>query len=314
MYVTSPGAGRTDDRDSSDRWTQWEFGPVRMSVLWTRLPPLPATELTQVELAQVEPAPADREAWPLALVSDGPVALGDDRSTCLEPGDLVLCEPSRPFDATAVAERAPGRAIVLHLPRRAVPVPDRALRCLVARPMPSDKGPGALLARFVEGLADQAATLLPPQAARLGSAAVSLSAVFLADLADAAGLSDLSDPRDAAAPPPRTAVLLHDIRAFIDRHLGDPCLTPAAIASVHHISVRYLHHLFRSDGRTVGGHVREQRLERCRADLCDPVLAALSVHRICARWGFPDAAVFGRAFKNAYGAAPGEYRRRRLGL
>jgi AraC-like DNA-binding protein len=84
------------------------------------------------------------------------------------------------------------------------------------------------------------------------------------------------------------------------------------IAAAHHISVRYLHHLFQADGRTVCGYVREQRLERCRADLASPSLARQSVGRISARWGFPDAAVFGRAFKNAYGVSPGEFRRRSL--
>ncbi|MFJ1581983.1 helix-turn-helix domain-containing protein [Streptomyces sp. NPDC088197] len=228
----------------------------------------------------------------------------DRAGTRLEAGELGLWEPSRPLLVRAVESAAPrGRAIVLHLPREAVPVPARSLRHLVARPLSSDTGPAALLAHYVEGLADQAAgSVLAPQGARLGSAALSLATAFLAQLAE-----------PAPVPASRTLELRCAIGEYIDRHLAAPWLSPAAIASAHHISVRYLHHLFRQDGgRTVGGHVRAERLDRCRADLADPRMAHRSVSRICARWGFPDAAVFGRAFKKEYGVAPGAYRRRLL--
>jgi AraC-like DNA-binding protein len=39
--------------------------------------------------------------------------------------------------------------------------------------------------------------------------------------------------------------------AFIWENLGDPNLTPGAIAAAHHISLRYLHKLFHAEGQTV---------------------------------------------------------------
>lgn len=64
------------------------------------------------------------------------------------------------------------------------------------------------------------------------------------------------------------------------------------------------------DKRTVRGFLQEQRLEHCRADLTDPFHPGRTVGVIRARWGFRDDAVFGRAFKKAYGISPGEYRKR----
>ncbi|MFI6154647.1 helix-turn-helix domain-containing protein [Kitasatospora sp. NPDC051170] len=56
--------------------------------------------------------------------------------------------------------------------------------------------------------------------------------------------------------------------------------------------------------------MRHRRLEHCRADLMAAAFGGVSVARIGARWGFPDAAVFSRTFKAAYGLPPGEFRRR----
>lgn len=123
------------------------------------------------------------------------------------------------------------------------------------------------------------------------------------------GTQDGPGPAPAASP---VEGLLQDIKAFIDDHLADADLSPVAIAAAHHISVRYLHHLFQRDRRTVGGHVRRRRLERCRADLADPALAGRGVGQVGRRWGFRDPAVFSRAFKSAYGVTPGAYRRRLL--
>ncbi|WP_210577676.1 helix-turn-helix domain-containing protein [Streptomyces sp. GESEQ-4] len=244
----------------------------------------------------------DSQTWQLALVSEEPLVLGKSSdATRLAPGDLVLWDPSEPFDAAAVEEEEPSRALVLHLPESALPVPHQVLRGLVARPVPSETGAAALLARFVEELAGQKAAIKPPQAAWLGRAVVDLVAAFL---------TSVTDVRTLGSSLLRQAALLQEITRYIDRHLKDPDLSPAVIAAAHHISVRYLHHLFQQDKRTVCGFIRARRLERCRADLTNPCLAGQSVGLIRVRWGFEDAAVFSRAFKKAYGLAPGEYRKR----
>ena len=75
------------------------------------------------------------------------------------------------------------------------------------------------------------------------------------------------------------------------------------------MSLRSLHQLFHDEGLTVAGWIRQRRLERCRRDLADPALAARPVAAIAARWGYPSAAEFSRAFRAAHGVPPAEYRR-----
>ncbi|MFI2428430.1 helix-turn-helix transcriptional regulator [Streptomyces sp. NPDC018955] len=120
------------------------------------------------------------------------------------------------------------------------------------------------------------------------------------------------DGVDAGAGVPRTLAL--QVQSFIQRHLGDPDLTPAAIASAHHISVSHLHRVFKvhSQGATVAGWVRQHRLEQARRDLGDPAQQALPVHEIGARWGFAHHAVFTRAFRAAYGIPPHDHRHQEL--
>jgi AraC-like DNA-binding protein len=60
------------------------------------------------------------------------------------------------------------------------------------------------------------------------------------------------------------------IRAFIERHLADPDLSPATIAAAHHISTRTLHKLYKAERHPVAASIRRRRLERCRLDLLDP--------------------------------------------
>ena len=59
------------------------------------------------------------------------------------------------------------------------------------------------------------------------------------------------------------------------------------------------------DGRPEG--------EQTRQDLLDPALGDRPVSAVGARWGFPDAAAFSRAFRAAYGLPPGEYRATQVG-
>jgi AraC-like DNA-binding protein len=115
------------------------------------------------------------------------------------------------------------------------------------------------------------------------------------------------DVRDWGTPEARRHALLTTVQAFIQRHLGDPRLSPATIAAAHHMSLRSLHQLFHDEGLTVAGWIR-RRLECCRHDLSDPALASRPVAAIAARWRFSSAGDFSRAFRAVHGLPPAEYR------
>jgi AraC-like DNA-binding protein len=106
----------------------------------------------------------------------------------------------------------------------------------------------------------------------------------------------------------RRALLTRAV-AFIEQHLGDADLDPARIAAALHISVRYLHKLFHSEGTSVAAWVRRRRLEACGHDLRDPAQAARPVSSIAAHRGLPDAAHFSRLFRATFGMSPRDYRR-----
>ncbi|WP_158917435.1 helix-turn-helix domain-containing protein [Streptomyces broussonetiae] len=245
---------------------------------------------------------SDPELWVLALDLRGAIQREQGRSHVdLRPGDMVLYDTSQPFWASVATDDV-AQAVMLQLPRHMVPVPEQALRRLVATAMPARTGVGALLSGMLGGLIEQGPHLAAGQAARLTSVVVDLTTAFLAGLCEADG------PQTSAA---RKTALLHQIKSFIRSRLGEPELTPAAVAAAHHVSLRSLHYLFREDGRTVGEFIREQRLQRCRANLLDSRMADRTIAQIALRAGFSDAATFSRAFKARYGTSPGEFRRNR---
>jgi AraC-like DNA-binding protein len=128
-------------------------------------------------------------------------------------------------------------------------------------------------------------------------------------------LDELGDPEAATIELPspeldeRQRDLVRRIHEFAESRLGDPDLSPGAIAAAHHISLRYLHKLFQAEDITVAAWIRTRRLEHCRRDLLDPELAERPVGATAARWGFASPAHFSRAFRAEYGLSPGEYRR-----
>ncbi len=215
---------------------------------------------------------------------------------------FVLREETQPLDLSLIGREEPEQAVVVQLPRSAVPISTCASRNLTRGPVPLRNGPGVLLARFLEGVADQCAILESAPVGRLGSAVIDLSAMFL---------TSMVERREAISSSPKVE-LINEIKKFVIQHLDEPRLSPALIAAEHHISLRYLQHLFQQDQRTVRGFIRQERLERCRADLADASHAGRTVGEIRARWGFQDDAVFGRVFKKTYGISPGEYRKGRI--
>jgi AraC family transcriptional activator of tynA and feaB len=95
------------------------------------------------------------------------------------------------------------------------------------------------------------------------------------------------------------------IERYIDRHLLDGAVTPAAIASAHWVSIRTVNRVFSATGQTVGEVVRTRRLARAREDLTD---SDWPISDIAHRRGFSDTSHFSRSFKAHYGSSPLAYR------
>ncbi|MFB4307347.1 helix-turn-helix transcriptional regulator [Actinomadura sp. GTD37] len=74
------------------------------------------------------------------------------------------------------------------------------------------------------------------------------------------------------------------------------------------MSTSHLYRLFQNEDVTVGALIRRQRLERARQDLADPAQREIPVRDLAARWGFTHHSAFTRAFRNAYGTSPSDYR------
>ncbi|WP_405648040.1 helix-turn-helix domain-containing protein [Streptomyces uncialis] len=244
---------------------------------------------------------SDPEIYSLALMTESSMWISQRRTEAhLKHGDAVLFDSSHPYQAGTAGRDGAVRVTIVQLPRTRMPLPaDRVDRLLAGR-LSTQAGTGAIWRTFVTALAAHGPDCAPPGLERLGTVVVDLTGEFLAQHLGSS---------DELPAPNRRRLLMRRIDTFIDGNLGDPGLAPGTIAAAHHISVRYLHHLFRPDGQSVAATVRRRRLARCRADLARPELAALPLDAIAARWGFSSTTVFGRAFRTAYGTTPGEFRK-----
>lgn len=243
----------------------------------------------------------DPEQCHLALLTRGRMWMSQCGSDAeLFAGDMILWDTSHPFEANCHPGEGTLNALVVQLPRTALPLRSGRTDRLLGRRIAADSGMAAVLAGFLTSLAEHGSTCGPQELRRLGGVVTDLAAACLAQRLDSYGELPAQT---------RARVLRERIDAFIDHNLADPALTPGLIAAAHGISVRGLHLLFREEPESVAATVRRRRLERCRTDLARPELAGRPVHDIAARWGFANAPAFSRAFRAAYAIGPAEFRR-----
>ena len=239
---------------------------------------------------------ADRRYFKLGIQIQGTgLLLQDGREAVLTPGDLAVYSTDRPYTLTFDGDF---RTLVLMFPHSALDLPAEAMSQITATAISGTTGLGLLVSPFLLRLAESLDSLGGPNGTRLVRNALDLVTTLFNGELDARAAS-WRDPHQ---------MLLSRIHDFIEAHLGEPDLSPRAIAAAHYISTRHLHDLFRELGTTVGASVRERRLERCRRDLRDPILAERPITAIAARWGFLDSAHFSRIFRAAYGESPTGYR------
>jgi len=96
---------------------------------------------------------------------------------------------------------------------------------------------------------------------------------------------------------------------FIDDALGDPALTPRAVADAQGVSRRFLDELFREAGTTVEQTIWEQRLQRARSLLLED--EGKTVLGVALEVGFVSASHFSRAYRRRFGHRPTETMRTR---
>lgn len=241
----------------------------------------------------------DPEQYQLAWVTRGALQVSQLGHESLVAGDMVLTDTSRPMENSGISEDGWVQAVVLQMPRSALPLRANRVDRLLARRIPASGGTAAILAGFLGTLLSHGPQCRTEELHRFGTIALDLATACLAQQLGAL---------DEAPAEARAQLMLQRITAFIEHNLGDPDLTPQTIADRHNISPRTLYDLFREQPYSVAASIRRRRLERCQADLACRQLRGRPIQAIAARWGFSNATAFSRAFRDAYGTTPTEYR------
>ncbi|PJE99162.1 AraC family transcriptional regulator [Streptomyces carminius] len=250
---------------------------------------------------------SDPELYHLTLVLPGSGTLATAQagnSDASHGRDIYLIDTSRPCEVWSPPGGSPVVGIGMEIPKPLVPLSpllrphvDR----LLGRQISGRRGFGLLLAQTLVQLVGGEPGYRPSDVPRLNALLADLVAGMLAQESETtAGLP--AGTRD------RTLVLR--VREYVRQNLRDPGLSPVTVAAAHHLSTRQLHRLFEAEEETVAGLIRAGRLEAARRALTDPARRAVPVHAVAADWGFTSPAHFSRAFRAAYGAPPGDYRRR----
>ncbi len=218
----------------------------------------------------------------------------DGRGAVTRPGQFVVYDSARPYE---MHFGGPFRQLSLELPRAAVVSEFDDLSRLMARPIDGRSGSGRFLFDFVRTLADDEDPADRPLASRLQHHVIELLVTALVGVSVPTGSHTGGRRRS-----------LDRVKRYLRERLDDPDLTPASIAAAHHMSLRYLHTLFRAQSESPVRWIQAERLDRCYADLSDPAQQHRSICDIAHRWGFRDAAHFSRAFRRRFGHTPRECR------
>jgi AraC-like DNA-binding protein len=233
----------------------------------------------------------DDDVLGLLYLRAGTLALHfDGREATLRPGQLVLWDGRRRGGFTAFGP-VDNQTVVIPRTRLRSVAPD--YERLVGHPFAAGDPSVRLIGHFLSSLPLAVPDLDPAGRAAVGDATVDLARAVLA-------------PRVVEDRP--SPAMLTAVRVYIDRHLGDPSLSPATIAAANAISLRTLHRLFEATDTSVHAAIRNARLDRCHAELVRG--GGESVTAIAFRWGFRNMSSFSRAFRERYGECARDVRSR----
>lgn len=217
-----------------------------------------------------------------------------DREAVLRPGDMAVYDTRRPY--TLVNDNGIHQHF-FRFPIADLELPGKVLEALTGTRFGGDRPLARITAGHLREVADNLSDLNPQEAEDVAEPTFSLIRALLASQID-----DLPEARERVE-----RSLEHRILRYVRTHLHENDLSATRIAHEHHISVRQLYRLLNRSGIVLGDWLREQRLEACRRALSDPG-DVRTITAVAQQWGFVDMTHFGRAFKNAYGMSPRDWR------
>ncbi|MBI1880816.1 MAG: helix-turn-helix domain-containing protein [Chloroflexi bacterium] len=220
-----------------------------------------------------------------------------NRTAHLGPGDWVLLDCTRPFSLTHTTDHSKHSALVLQLPKRVFCARLPNIEGLIGYTLSSKTGLGRVTYDFIQSVRREVAGMKPATRSHVAETLVDLLAT---------NLSETFYPATAAAR--SQAVTLLEVKSYIHEHLHDPQLSVWMIAKALNISKSYLHLLFRGENTTVSQYIWDLRLEKCRADLANPLHRHQTITEIAFAWGFNSSTHFSRMFKERYGLPARAYR------
>jgi acetamidase/formamidase/AraC-like DNA-binding protein len=194
------------------------------------------------------------------------------------------------------------RAFGIRVPRSAINARLLTPFSLQAGRLPGEAGIGHVFSGFLRSIAESMETLSLDDLRPLELALAEFLIASLAGHDKNRGFTGLT---------PSQAALFSRVCRTIEGSLANPGLGLASIAKEERVSPRYLQKLFEAVGQSFSTYLRSRRLERCRADLVNPLYEKASIADVCFRWGFNDSAYFSRAFREQYGASPRTFRHER---
>ena len=220
-------------------------------------------------------------------VAGGFAGDADGRDVLVQPGNVVIFDLSRPFHT----QTTDFTNISLLVPRahfEAVFDEPLGLHGLV---LSQDRHMVAILAAYLQALAERMPHLLPKDARAAAVATAGLTTTVLQEYADspAVGTPVVSPFRAAAR--------------HIDDRIHDPDLDVATLAQELAVSRATLYRVFEPVGG-VASYIRRRRLTGAAMALADPANRRRTAAEIGYAWGFTSETAFNRTFKAAFGLTP----------
>jgi len=208
------------------------------------------------------------------------------------PGDVAVVDTTEPFE---IVNLRGFKLLCFAVPRGLLPnhFSDRPRLTLSATEM------GRALARTLSGYADLC----------IGSETAPLVPALGEHLLD---LLSHADRFVVDNPPARVqaSVQLSMMLDYLDRHFTEADFSAATLAQKFECSLRYVHKLFSSTGRSVSEHVNDRRIVASARNLLNPGCCGMTIAQIAFAAGFGDISYFNRLFKRCNGMSPRAFRTR----